>query len=117
MRIIKETLLVYYFYKIRKKLFLIGFILFFDVVFWFFIEDLRDLSEKKFLFFFVKWGVFFISFVAVYLIIKYKNKRKENENKSEEKTQFEPNEIQKKILEKENLKSKADYIIEKYQRR
>jgi predicted membrane protein len=91
--------------------------LFFDVVFWFFIEDLRSLIENKFLLFLVKWGVFFISFIAIYLIIKYKNKQNTPTEKNTKKEKFEFNEIEKNVLEKENLKSKADYIIEKYQRR
>ena len=88
----------------------------FDVVFWFFIVDLRSLIENKFLFVLVKWGVFLISFVIIYLIIKHKEKIKKIQ-KLEEKEVFKFNDFQKEILEKENLKSKADYIIEKYQRR
>ena len=116
MKAIKNTIIYYYLYKFRKKIVAILGIIFFDVIISFFISDLSEIYDKKTLIF-TKWGIYFLSFVVIYVIMKYKKTNtllKENKKEIEAKIEF--NEKEKKILKKEKLKSKADLIIDKYKK-
>ena len=120
MKAIKNTIIYYYLYKFRKKIGIILGILFFDIIISFFISDLSEIYDKKSLIF-TKWGIYFLSFVLIYSVIKFNKKEKNppkiktpQKSKKEEIIEFSTKE--KNIIKKTKLKSKADLIIEKYKK-
>ena len=120
MKAIKNTIIYYYLYKFRKKILLIFGIILFDIIISFFISDLSEVYDKKTLIF-IKWGIYILSFVVIYFIIKSKKEKKtskiETSQKDKKEEVIEYSSKEKEILKKPKLKSKADLIIEKYKKR
>ena len=108
---LKNTFIYFYIYKFRKKLSLLFGIILFNIVFSFFISDMVSMIDNKILLFTIKWGIYFLSIIFVFYIFKPKLEKL----KKQKYNLFTNNE--KKILEKDNLKNRADLIIEKYKKR
>jgi len=120
--IFKNLFIYAYLYKIRKKLFYVGAVFLFDILFSFFMSDMMMIYKSVELVM-IKWLIYFLSFIAIFLIIN--TKKKEISKKDEilalpppkpkfKEEVFTPRE--EIILNKKELKSRADLIIQKYKK-